>query len=209
MDTKIKGDGAPNLRQSAKAKTRNAIMKAAQQLFSKQGVDETRAEDIARRAKVGVGTIYLHFGDKEGLLREILLEAAGELYKRVQEVYQGPAISRSVLAGAYVQTLVEYVEERGRTAGLVLGLMISGQQTTRPMLDRAIEQVEEHIRNGQQRGFYRRDLDPRLAARAQVQMSLGLLAWWADDPRRAAREDIVATLTKMGSSALGETQVVE
>ena len=203
MTAETKSDGTPNLRQSAKAKTRSAIIKAAGQLFAKQGVDETRAEDIARRAKVGVGTIYLHFGDKDGLLREILLEAADDLYGRVEQVYLDASISPAGTAGAHAETLVQYVEQHGRMAGFVLGLLSGGQPTARTMLDRAVEQMAEHIRQCQQKGLCRRDLDPHLAARALVQMNLGLLAWWAEDPRRAAREDILATLAKLRSSGLG------
>ena len=175
---------APNQRQAAKAETRRVIMKAAGQLFSRQGIDGTHAEEIARKAGVGVGTIYLHFGDKNGLLREILLEAAQEL------------------DGAPVETFVRYIQAHGRLAGLVLGLMLSGHAAAKAMLERAVEQMEQHIRDGQEQGIYRRDINPQLAARAEVHANLGLLAWWADDPRRASREEIVATLANFRTAVL-------
>ena len=189
-----------NQRQAGKAKTRRAIMKAAGQLFSKNGIDQTHAEEIARKAGVGVGTIYLHFGDKDGLLREILLEAADELDASIQQIYQDPAASP--LAGAYAETIARYIEAHGRMAGLVLGLMLSGQAAAKAMLERAVGQMEQHILDGQEKGIYRRDVNPRLAARAEVHRNLGLLAWWADDPRRASREEIVGTLANLRSSGL-------
>lgn len=192
----------PNLRQARKAKTRRTIMKVAEELFSKQGFIETHAEEIARQSKVGVGTIYLHFGDKDGLLREILLEAADELYQRVLQVYQNLPSSPLELARAHVETLVSYIEEHGRISGFVLGLMVSGHPAAKPMFDRAVEQVEESIRRGQSRGIYRQDINPHLAARAEAQMNLGLLAWWAEDPGRATREEIIDTLAKFRFSGL-------
>jgi AcrR family transcriptional regulator len=202
LDTKAQPVHSRNLRQTQKAKTRHTIMKAAKELFSRQGIEETRAEEIARRAKVGVGTIYLHFGDKNGLLRDILLEAADDLYQRILQVYQSPPTSPLQLARAHVEQLVRYIEENGRISGLVLGLIISGHPSAVPMLNRAVEQVEKHIIDGQEKGIYRQDINPQLAARAETQMNLGLLAWWAADVGRASREEIIDTLAKFRLSGL-------
>jgi AcrR family transcriptional regulator len=189
-------------RQANKAGTRRTILKAAEALFSTHGFEETRAEQIAREAGVAVGTIYLHFGDKEGLLRQILLEAADELNQRVAQVYQNPPADPQVLARAHVETIVQYVEEHESISGFVLGLMLSRRPAARPMLERAVEQVEQSIRQGQEQGIYRQDIDPHLAARAETQMNLGLLAWWAEDPHRASREEIINTLAKFRFSGL-------
>ena len=45
---------------------------AALDEFSARGFAATRLEDIAKRAGVGKGTIYLHFADKEKLFEEIV-----------------------------------------------------------------------------------------------------------------------------------------
>lgn len=46
---------------------REAILDAALEEFAAKGYAGARMEDIARRAGVAKGTLYLHFGDKEGL----------------------------------------------------------------------------------------------------------------------------------------------
>ena len=189
-------------RQVAKANTRRMIMKVAEELFSQQGFTETHAEQIAQKAGVAVGSIYLHFGDKEGLLREILLVAVDELHQRVMKIYQDSPADPQLLARAHVETLVQYVEEHGRMSAFVLGLMLSGHPTAKPMLDRAVEQVGQSIHEGQAKGIMRQDIDPFLAARAEAQMNLGLLAWWAENPDRASREAIIDTLTKFRYSGL-------
>ncbi len=201
-DSKTIHAASPNLRQTSKSKTRLTIMKVAKELFAKQGFMETHAEEIAHHAKVAVGTIYLHFGDKDGLLREILLETADELYQRVVQIYQNSSASPVELAQAHVETLVSYIEEQGPISGFVLGMMLSGHPTARPMLDRVVEQVEQNILQGQEKGLFRQDISPRLAARAEAQMNLGLLAWWAENPRRASRQEIIDTLTKFRFSGL-------
>jgi AcrR family transcriptional regulator len=51
---------------------RDAILDAALANFSTQGYAATRLDDVARRAGVAKGTIYLHFKDKEALFQELV-----------------------------------------------------------------------------------------------------------------------------------------
>ncbi len=51
---------------------RDAIVAAALEEFAARGFAAARLEDVARRAGVGKGTIYLHFLDKEALFRELV-----------------------------------------------------------------------------------------------------------------------------------------
>ena len=51
---------------------RDAILAAALEEFSARGFAAARLEDVAQRAGVGKGTIYLHFRDKEALFQELI-----------------------------------------------------------------------------------------------------------------------------------------
>jgi AcrR family transcriptional regulator len=51
---------------------RDAILAAALEEFSDRGFAAARLEDVAQRAGVGKGTIYLHFRDKEALFQELV-----------------------------------------------------------------------------------------------------------------------------------------
>ena len=48
-------------------RNRTAIVRAARAVFAKDGLD-AQMDDVARRAKVGVGTLYRHFPTKDALL---------------------------------------------------------------------------------------------------------------------------------------------
>jgi AcrR family transcriptional regulator len=48
-------------------RNRRAIVKAARDVFARDG-RQAQMDDVARRAKVGVGTVYRHFPTKEALL---------------------------------------------------------------------------------------------------------------------------------------------
>jgi AcrR family transcriptional regulator len=51
---------------------RDAIIAAALEEFSASGFAATRLDDVARRAGVAKGTIYLYFRDKESLFQELV-----------------------------------------------------------------------------------------------------------------------------------------
>ena len=54
------------------AERRDAILAAALDEFSARGFAATRLDDVARRADVAKGTIYLYFADKETLFQELI-----------------------------------------------------------------------------------------------------------------------------------------
>jgi AcrR family transcriptional regulator len=60
------------LRAKKSAERRDAILAAALEEFSSQGFAATRLDDVAKRAGVAKGTIYLHFRDKESLFQELV-----------------------------------------------------------------------------------------------------------------------------------------
>ena len=67
---------------------REAILDAALEEFAAKGYAGARMEDIARRAGGAKGTLYLHFGDKEGLFRAIaepVVDQFKAMFRRVQE----------------------------------------------------------------------------------------------------------------------------
>jgi AcrR family transcriptional regulator len=58
------GQGAPA--------RRKAILDAALEEFAARGFADARLDDVARRAQVAKGTIYLYFRDKESLFQELV-----------------------------------------------------------------------------------------------------------------------------------------
>ena len=89
------GLGCPEkpLRADAR-RNRERILKAARAVFADHGID-AQMDDVAKRAKVGVGTVYRHFPTKEVLLdalvRERFEEIAGyaEEALRLEDAWEG------------------------------------------------------------------------------------------------------------------------
>ena len=66
---------------------RDAILAAARDLFFEHGIHRTTVDDVAARAEVAKGTVYLYFESKETLLAHLLLEGLDALGESLAEAY--------------------------------------------------------------------------------------------------------------------------
>jgi AcrR family transcriptional regulator len=72
-----------NHRAERTAERRAAIVEAALEEFIARGFTATRLDDVAKRAGVAKGTIYLHFRDKESMFEELISTAIVPLLGRL------------------------------------------------------------------------------------------------------------------------------
>jgi AcrR family transcriptional regulator len=63
------------MREKQREETRRRLYHAALEVFSRDGVAESRIEDIAARAEVSRAAFYFHFPSKDDVLVQLLLEA--------------------------------------------------------------------------------------------------------------------------------------
>jgi AcrR family transcriptional regulator len=83
-------DNTPARRGRRKASTletdarRQAILQAALEAFSRNGFAATRIEDVAARAGVAKGTVYLYFPNKETLFGELIRNAVTPVLARLE-----------------------------------------------------------------------------------------------------------------------------
>jgi AcrR family transcriptional regulator len=68
------------------AARRAAILAAALDEFSARGFAAARLDDVAKRAGVAKGTIYLHFKDKEALFQELVRSMLGPVVARLEQL---------------------------------------------------------------------------------------------------------------------------
>ena len=69
-------------------RNRERILESARAVFAESGAD-AQIDDVARRAGVGVGTVYRHFPTKEALLVELLREKFRLFTQRGREALAG------------------------------------------------------------------------------------------------------------------------
>src|SRR5664280_1902131 len=101
---------------------REAILAAALDEFSSRGFEAARLDDVAKRAGVAKGTIYLYFRDKESLFQELIRAMLTPLVGTI-EALGAADVSINVLADQIVELFVREVYETRRKD--VIRLMIS------------------------------------------------------------------------------------
>jgi AcrR family transcriptional regulator len=74
------------------------VLRAARQVFGELGYDAPM-EEVARRAGVGVGTVYRRFPSKDVLVRRIAAEEVAWLTAQARESLYGRAAAWEALAG--------------------------------------------------------------------------------------------------------------
>src|SRR5215207_750770 len=68
-------------------RNRERILKAARAVFAEQGM-HSQIDDVAKRAKVGVGTVYRHFPTKEALVEALVRERFEEIAGYAREALE-------------------------------------------------------------------------------------------------------------------------
>jgi AcrR family transcriptional regulator len=69
---------------------RRAILDAALAVFAEHGYEAARLDDVAARAGVAKGTLYLHFKDKQALFESLIRNAVDPIVERLQAVSTVP-----------------------------------------------------------------------------------------------------------------------
>jgi AcrR family transcriptional regulator len=144
MATDLRSDAAAN---------RDRVIEAARASFAEHGTD-VKVEDIARRAGVGVGTLYRRFPGKEHLVKAILEERVSELLVLL-EATPADADPVAALRQFFAASVRLQAEDRG-----VLRLMAQtlGPAAYPDNIDDLYAAVWRLIRRGQQAGQLRPDV---------------------------------------------------
>lgn len=131
------------------------LLAAALEVFGEQGYVRARLEDVARRAGVSKGTIYLYFDNKEALFKALVRSRVSDALVQARHrlaLHQGPwrealvttiramwrvmNTDRMCVIGRLVQSELEHVPEIGRF--YFDEVIAPGRQLLRDVLDRGI-----------------------------------------------------------------------
>jgi AcrR family transcriptional regulator len=87
----------PRTRAEMRTETRELIRKAAFDLFSTVGYEETTTSAVAKRAGVAAGTVFVHATDKVDLLSMVMHDLLEEVvHERFASLPEGPLLERFV-----------------------------------------------------------------------------------------------------------------
>ncbi len=129
-----RGDGAGS---------RAAVIEAALWCFVERGIAETKIATIRRRSGVSVGSIYHHFGGKDGLAAAVYLEGLKRYHEALLEEARRKKSARS-LVYTIVQHHLDWSAEHPAWMGYLMNM-----RRSRPVLvadDRIREVSRELVR---------------------------------------------------------------
>jgi len=153
---------ANGVRAQKSAARRAAILSAALDEFSAQGFAATRLDDVARRAGVAKGTIYLHFRDKEALFQELIRSVLGPFVGTLELALKADLPVRQIAEQALELFVREVYETRRKD--VIRLILTEGQRFPqlaefyyREVLSRAIAAFRQLMRGAVARGELKSD----------------------------------------------------
>ncbi len=191
-----------NARDRSRIETRRRLLETGLDLFAKQGVATTRASDVATAAGVAVGTLYLHFKDKQGLLRAILREGVEELMSALQQMAQTPVSDPPTAVRSHTEILVRFAESRPGLCRILFDPEAIRTNISTEITDHLVCMLELRFREGISGGIISTTIEPVVAARGVVGMMLQVLDWWTRNPGTATADTVIETLTRLRLSGL-------
>lgn len=146
-----------------RADKRELITDAATHVFAEKGFHQARVSDVARRAGVADGTIYLYFKNKEDLLLSIFEEKMDLLLQGLDEAI-GQVTDPRQRIRAFASFHFEQVRTNRATAEVLqIELRLSNKflKEYRPeKLWAYLGVFAQIVREGQAQGLFREDVDP-------------------------------------------------
>ncbi len=183
--------GAP---ERSRANTRRRLVAAGTELFAAQGLLKTTTVQIARGAGVAAGTFYLHFPDKHALFREIAFDALARLRTRLGRTAAHPGLGG---LRARMRELLAFADEERDLMRIVFGRGHEAPGLADELLDELFPGVEARLRERLAAGEIDPGLHPAATAQALLATWTRVVAWWVEDPQRAAREEVAETLVRL------------
>lgn len=139
------------------------------EVFAEKGFFGAKVSEVARRADVADGTIYLYFKSKDDLLISLFEEKMGEIMTRLDELL-APIEEPEAKMRTYILAHLELVAEQPH---LMQVLTVELRQSARFIKEyrpqgfkRYLGVIASILEEGQAKGIFRKDLEPAIFRRA-------------------------------------------
>jgi TetR/AcrR family fatty acid metabolism transcriptional regulator len=175
------------------ADKRRRILEAAVGVFARKGYFAARVSDIAKRAGVADGTIYLYFRNKEDILvrlfDEVMSEHVEEAREAVRALPSAPWRHLAVLGANRDLAVVFQVELRQSTRFM--------ERFTASWLKDYFELLDEVMEAGQRDGSVRADINRKLAAKMLFGALDETVTSWVLADKRYPLEDLAGPVVDL------------
>lgn len=187
-----------SVKEAAKSETKRRLILAGVRAFSKYGFHGMKIAAVARDAGVANGTFYLHFKDKETLFLEIVRSAVAKLTSGLFAVHNYGGNGNT--DRDEIKVTLKFAEENKDLMRVALDFKAEdfseNTDIFSPLIDMRINELKKAIKEGR----INNNINPVVAARAEIGMITSVIHWWLDHRDEVTRNDLIDTLTHLRRS---------
>jgi AcrR family transcriptional regulator len=187
----VAGARRPGLRDAHVRDTRRALLDTARRIFTRDGFQATRTEEIVEESGLTRGALYHHFRDKEDLFRAVHEEVLGEVAPLLWRRSADPAVSAWTLFRANSEIYLEAAStnEAYRQIVLVDGPAVLGWRYLSDRHNGPTHTIAEYLRGAVEEGVLEpQPIDPLAHLLAALGAGSAMYVAHAEDRQEARRE---------------------
>jgi AcrR family transcriptional regulator len=152
------------------------VLDAARQAFA-EGGESTALEEIARRAGVGIGTLYRHFPNRQALLEAVYVEEVEEMCRSAAEL-DGSDPWEAL--NTWFERFIAYIGTKRALAAELQNYLEQDAPLFQVCRTSLFEAGEPLLRSAQEAGVVR----PDVSIGEVIQMVVGIVKIPAKDPKQ-------------------------
>ena len=181
-------------------------MRAAIDVFAKKGYHGCRIADVAKEAGVAYGLVYHYFRSKEAVMTELFTERWSLLLDASDALYESDVPPREKLAGIARFIIDSYRHDPELMKVIIIEVTRAANSFTLthlPEIRQAYALIAKIVRDAQESGTFRDDVDPEFASMWFYGAIEQLLTGWvfgiipdSDDDFDRARAMLVETICR-------------
>ena len=196
--------GLEDRRKREKDQRRSAILNAARKLFFEKGFRYVTVENIARKAELSKGSIYLYFNSKEEIYTQILLNDIDKFNKKSSLIFQnGKSAAELVMVFAFIY--VDFFLNDRELFRIMMTFMLHTEdmnlaetvnQHIIEVTNNTVKIIETILQQGIEKGEFPSDINLRLSRNAMWGLLNGIISLHLFTGKEANKEERIRSAVK-------------
>jgi AcrR family transcriptional regulator len=196
--------GLEDRRKREKDQRRSAILNAARKLFFEKGFRYVTVENIARKAELSKGSIYLYFSSKEEIYTQILLNDIDKFNKKSSLIFQnGKSAAELVMDFAFIY--VDFFLNDRELFRIMMTFMLHTEdmnlaetvnQHIIEVTNNTVKIIETILQQGIEKGEFPSDINLRLSRNAMWGLLNGIISLHLFTGKEAHKEERIRSAVK-------------
>lgn len=198
--------GLEERRKRERENRKNAILKAARKLFFDKGFRQITVENIAKKAELSKGSIYLYFNSKEEIYSQILLNDIDKFHERVADILEHSSSAFDALI-RLAEIYVDFFLNDRELFRILMNFMLHNDDMNLPedindhlikTTNRTVSIIEQVFKFGIEKGEFPPDINLRMNRNAIWGLLNGIISLHLFTGKESKRVDVIRSTVKAG-----------